>query len=160
MNVTISKLDARILEALQVDGRLSAAELAERVGASTTACWRRVRALTEAGVIRRTAALVDPVRAGVPEVVFARVRLTNHGEAAVRRFEREVIARQEVLECYPVMGDADYLLKIAVPGVAAYNAFLQDFLFRIAGLAHVESSFALREVKNDPSLPLLRYAQG
>lgn len=153
----LDALDAAILEALQADGRLSAQELAERVGASTTVCWRRVKALNARGVVRRYAALVEPARAGVGEVVFARVRIANHSEQTVARFEREIVARQEVLECYPVMGDADYLLKIAVPGIAAYNALLQDFLLKIPGLSHVESSFALREVKNDPALPIARY---
>jgi DNA-binding Lrp family transcriptional regulator len=151
-------VDVRIVDALQRDAKLSAQELAERVGASTTVCWRRVRRLQSAGVLRRAAMLVDPARVGVPEVVFARIRMASHQPDVTRAFEASMQAREEVLECYPLMGNADYQLKVAVPGIAAYNQFLQDFLLRLDGVANVESSFALREVKNDPALPVARFA--
>jgi len=150
-------IDARIVEALQRDAKLSAQDLSERVGASTTVCWRRVRRLQAAGVLRRAAMLLDPARVGVPEVVFARVRMSSHQTAVTQAFEQAIQSREEVLECYPLMGNADYQLKVAVPGIAAYNAFLQDFLLRLDGVANVESSFALREVKNDPALPVARF---
>lgn len=151
-------IDVRIVEALQRDAKLSAQELAERVGASTTVCWRRVRRLQSSGVLRRAAMLLDPARAGVPEVVFARIRMASHQPAVTRAFEQAMRAREEVLECYPLMGNADYQLKVAVPGIGAYNSFLQEFLLALEGVANVESSFALREVKNDPALPVGRFA--
>lgn len=153
----IDKLDAQILEALQSDARLSSQQLAEKVGAAATVCWRRVKALTQVGAIRGYHALLDPRLSGVPEVIFARVRIANHSAKTVQAFEREVIARSEVLECYPVMGDADYILKIAVPNIAAYNSLLQEFLFKVPGIANIESSLALREVKNSSALPVQRY---
>lgn len=146
-----------ILVALQQDARASVQQLAERTGRPATSCWRRLRELTDAGIVRRHATLLDAQRVGIGEVVFARVRLSSHQDDTVRRFEREVMAREDILECYPLMGDADYLLKVAVPGVPAYNDFLQGFLLKLPGIAQVESSFALREVKNDPALPLHRY---
>lgn len=155
--VILDAPQVEILEALQQDARLSVQQLAERTGQSPTSCWRRLQALQEAGVIRRHVALVDGRRAGLAEVVFAQVRLSSHQDAVVRRFEREVSLREEIQECYPLMGEADYLLKIAVPGVAAYNALMQGFLLKLPGVANINSSFALREVKNDPALPLRRY---
>lgn len=153
-------IDVRIVEALQRDAKLSAQELAERVGASTTVCWRRVRRLQSAGVLRRAAMLLDPARVGVPEVVFARIRMSSHQPAVTGAFEEAMRVREEVLECYPLMGNADYQLKVAVPGIGAYNRFLQEFLLGLEGVANVESSFALREVKNDPALPVGRFALG
>lgn len=146
-----------ILAALQQDARASVQQLADRTRQPATSCWRRLKELNDAGVIRRHATLLDPRRVGIGEVVFARVRLASHTDEVVRRFEREVLAREEILECYPLMGDADYLLKVAVPGVPAYNEFMQGFLHKVPGIAQVESSFALREVKNDPALPLRRW---
>jgi Lrp/AsnC family transcriptional regulator, leucine-responsive regulatory protein len=153
----LTKLDADILAALQNDARLSAQQLSNSVGAAATVCWRRVKALTEAGVIRGHHAQLDPAKCGVSEVIFAKVRIANHSGKTVEAFEREVAVRGEVLECYPVMGDADYMLKIAVPNIAAYNTFLQSFLLQVPGIANVESSLALREVKNTHSLPVQRY---
>jgi Lrp/AsnC family transcriptional regulator, leucine-responsive regulatory protein len=153
----LTKLDVDILAALQADARLSAQQLADRVGAAATVCWRRVKALTEAGVIRGHHAQLDAAKCGVSEVIFAKVRIANHSGKTVEAFEREVSVRGEVLECYPVMGDADYMLKIAVPNIAAYNVFLQSFLLKVPGIANVESSLALREVKNTHALPVQRY---
>jgi Lrp/AsnC family transcriptional regulator, leucine-responsive regulatory protein len=153
----LDKIDINILSELQKDARLSAQQLSEKVGAAPTVCWRRLKVLTEKGLIRGYHAQIDPKLSGVPEVIFAKVRIANHSGKTVAAFEREVIARDEVLECYPVMGDADYMLKIAVPNIAAYNSFLQSFLFKVPGIANVESSLALKEVKNTTALPIRQY---
>jgi Lrp/AsnC family transcriptional regulator, leucine-responsive regulatory protein len=142
----LDQIDINILSELQKDARLSAQQLSEKVGAAPTVCWRRLKVLTEKGLIRGYHAQLD-----------AKVRIANHSGKTVAAFEREVIARDEVLECYPVMGDADYMLKIAVPNIAAYNSFLQSFLFKVPGIANVESSLALKEVKNTSALPLRQY---
>lgn len=154
MRATLDRYETRILTELQRNSRLTNQELAERVGLSPSPCWRRVRQLEEAGVIRRYATLLDPRKVGVGESVFCNVTLERHTEGAVERFEEEVMRHPEILECYAMTGEADYLLRVVVPEVSAYDRFLQDFIFRLPGVDHVKSHFALREVKYDTALPL------
>jgi Lrp/AsnC family leucine-responsive transcriptional regulator len=144
----------RILEELQRAGRLTNQELAERVGISASPCWRRVKELENEGVIRRYAAILDPEKIGVPECVFSLVNLEMHSRDSLQAFERAVRERPEILECYAITGDADFILKIQVPNVRAYERLLNDFIFKIPGVRHVKSSFTLREVKNETALPL------
>ncbi len=146
--------ESLILMELQENSRLTNQELAQRVGLSPSPCWRRVRQLEEAGVIRRYATLLDPRKVGVGESVFCNVTLERHAEGVVDRFEAEVLRHPEILECYAMTGEADYLLRVVVPEVSAYDRFLQDFIFRLPGVAHVKSHFALREVKYETALPL------
>ena len=147
-------LRRKILAELQKDGRLTNQELAERVGASASPVWRRVKEMEEAGIIRRYAALVDPEAVGVGECVFAQVTIEKHNREMYTNFETIVKQLPEVLECYALTGDADFLVKIRVPSVRAYDALLNDHLFRIPGIQHVKSSFTLREIKYDTSLPI------
>lgn len=147
-------LRLRILDVLQREGRLSNQELAERVGASASPVWRRVRELEESGVIRRYAAILDPDRVGVGECVFTTINLQMHNRESLAAFEAAVRDRPEVLECYAITGDSDFILKIHVPSIRAYDRLLNDFIFRIPGVVHVKSSFTLREVKYDTALPL------
>lgn len=158
MAVKLDPSERRILTELQKNARLTNQDLAERVGLSSSPCWRRVRALEDAGVIRGYAALLDPRKVGVGETVFCNVTLERHEEGVVERFEAEVARRPEVLECYAMTGDYDYQLRIVVPEVKSYDEFLQDFIFRLKGIAHVKSNFALREVKYDTALPLQKAA--
>jgi DNA-binding Lrp family transcriptional regulator len=144
----------RILAELQADGRLTNQELAERVGVSPSPCWRRVKELEEQGVIRRYAALLDPEKAGVPECVFTLINLEMHNRESLAAFEQAVKDRPEIMECYAITGDADFILKIQVPNIRAYNRLLNEVVFRIPGVKHVKSSFTLREVKYDTALPL------
>jgi DNA-binding Lrp family transcriptional regulator len=146
-------VDRRILENLQTDGRLSNAELAEKVGLSASPCWRRVKALEEAGIIRGYVALLDARAVGLPVNVFMSVSLTTQVQSALQRFEKAVQQRPEVMECYLMTGDSDYLLRIVVPDLAAYERFVMDFT-RIAGIAQIRSSFALRPVKQGTALPM------
>lgn len=150
----LDEFERRILIALQQDGRLSNQDLADRVGLSASPCWRRVKALEERGIIRRYAALIDPQAVGLTESVFAAITLRRHAESEVDDFEAAVRQRAEVLECFAITGDADYLLRITVPSMAAYHRFLHDVLFRLPGVAQVKSSVALREVKCDTALPI------
>ena len=151
---TWDAIDRRILEVIQEEARISNAELAVRVGLSPSPCWRRVRALEDAAVIRRYVTLVDAQAIGLPINVFATVTLEKQVERALERFERAVAERPEVMECYLMTGEFDYLLRIMVPSLGAYERFLMDHLTRIEGIASIKSSFALKQVRYKTALPL------
>ncbi len=151
--ISLDAIDRRILDHLQKDGRVSNADLAEQVGLSSSPCWRRVRALEEAGVIKGYAAQVDAKSVGLSVNVFMSVSLSTQVEKALQAFERAAAARPEVMECYLMTGDSDYLLRIVVPDLEAYERFVMDFT-KIAGIAQIRSSFALRTVKQGAALPL------
>lgn len=151
--ISLDDIDRRILECLQQDGRLSNADLAQQVGLSPSPCWRRVRALEEAGVVKGYAAQLDAKAVGLGVTVFMSVSLTTQVEKALQAFERAASDRPEVMECYLMTGDSDYLLRIVVPDLEAYERFVMDFT-KIAGIAQIRSSFALRTVKQGTALPL------
>lgn len=146
--------DRRILEELQRDARLTNQELAEKVGLSPSACWRRVKALEENGVILRYAAILDPKKVGVGECVFAHISLNRHSDELNRQFAETIRQRPEVMECYYTTGDADFLLRVAIPSVAAYDRFLQDVVFSGQFFSQVRSNFALRQIKFETALPI------
>ena len=151
------RLDAherRILIELQRDARLTNQDLAQRVGLSPSACWRRVKALEEAGVILRYAAILDPKKVGVGECVFAHVTLARHSLAMTHEFADSIRTRPEVMECFFTTGDADILMRVATPSVSAYDKFLEDFVFSAPGISQVRSNFALRQIKLETALPL------
>ena len=150
----LDAIDRRILDRLQEDGRVSNVELANDVGISSSPCWRRVRELETRGVISGYVALVDAAAVGLPVSVFVQVTLERQIEAALETFEAAVKARPEVMECYLMTGDADYLLRVVVSDLPTYEAFLKDHLTRIPGIANIKSSFALNQVKYRTSLPL------
>ena len=150
----IDVTDRRILGVLQEDGRLSNQDIAARVGLSPAACWRRIRALEERGVIRRYAAQLDRRALALDLCVFVHVSLSRHEARNVGRFEKAITQRPEVLECHATTGDADFLLKIVVQDIRSYDRFLEQFLFGLPGIAQVRSSIALREVKSGTALPL------
>jgi Lrp/AsnC family transcriptional regulator, leucine-responsive regulatory protein len=154
MSMSLDAIDRRILRSLQENARLSSAELAQKVGLSISPVWRRVRALEEGGVITGYQALVDPAAVGLPVNVFVHVSLEKQVEAALESFEAAVRRRPEVMECYLMTGDADYLLRVVVPDLTEYERFLMDHLTRIRGIASIKSSFALRPVKRGTELPL------
>ena len=150
----LDRIDRRILAELQQNARLSNAELAERVGVSASPCWRRVRQLEKDGVIERYVTLLNPARLGLGVSVFVQVRLVTQIESALQVFEQAVLARPEVMECYLMTGDADYLLRVVAADLGAYERFLMDHLTRVPGVASIRSSFALRSVKYRTDLPL------
>lgn len=129
-------------------------ELAEASGVSASPCWRRVRELERTGVISRYVTLVDPSSVGLPVSVFIQVSLEKQVETALEDFERVVLERPEVMECYLMTGDADYLLRVVVADLEAYERFLMDHLTRIPTVANIRSSFALKQVKYRTALPL------
>lgn len=149
----LDDIDRKILESLQRDGRLSNADLAEKVGLSASPCWRRVKALEEGRIIKGYVALVDAKAVGLPVSVFMSVSLTTQVQSALQRFEKAVQQRPEVMECYLMTGDSDYLLRVVVPDLEAYERFVMDFT-RIAGVGQIRSSFALRPVKQGTALPM------
>jgi DNA-binding Lrp family transcriptional regulator len=151
---TLDEIDRRILVELQRDGRLTNQDLAGRIGVSASPCWRRVRALEEAGVIKGYAALVDPAALGLNVSVFTQVSLERQEKKALQVFETAVGEWPEIMECYLMTGDADYLLRVVVPDLAAYERFLMARLTRIRGIASIKSSFALRSVKYRTDLPI------
>lgn len=144
----------QILEALQADGRQSTQQLAEKVGLSATPVWRRVKELEDSGVIRRHVALVDREKLGLNICVLANVSLVRHSEGAVENFERLVRASREIIECHGITGEADYVIKVVVPDMKAYDQFLQSQIFKVPGVASVRSNVVLREVKYETALPV------
>lgn len=152
--IGLDAIDVRILDRLQRDGRISNVDLARDVGLSPSPCLRRVRDLEEAGLIDRYAAILDQRKAGLDLSVFVQVTLERQIETALETFERTIAERPEVMECYLMTGDADYLLRVVVADVAAYERFLKNHLTRIPGVASIKSSFALNRVKYETALPL------
>jgi DNA-binding Lrp family transcriptional regulator len=150
----LDEIDLKILRHMQEHARTSNADLADRVGLSPAPCLRRVRALEQNGVIRRHVTLVDPTSVDLAVTVFVQISLDLQVEDRLEIFERAVLRRPEVLECYLMTGDSDYLLRVVVPDVAAYERFLKDSLTRIESVAGIKSSFALKQVKYSTALPI------
>ena len=147
-------VDRRILTVLQENARISNVDLAEQVGMSPSPCWRRVKTLEDSGVIAKHVSLVDPAAVGLPVSVFVQVTLERQIETALETFEQTVLARPEVMECYLMTGDSDYLLRVVVADLSAYERFHMDHLTRLNGVASIKSSFALKQVKYRTALPL------
>lgn len=150
----IDEKDREILTLLQADASLSTQEVADRVGLSLSPCWRRIKRLKEDGVLAGTVTLVDPKAVGLTVGVFASVTLTRHSEENVAAFERFVNTAPEVLECHAVTGDRDYLLRIVVPDIEAYERFMSTRLMRLPFIGAVSSRFSLRRVKYSTALPV------
>ncbi|MEL0019617.1 MAG: Lrp/AsnC family transcriptional regulator, partial [Rickettsiales bacterium] len=128
---------------------------AEAAGVSASPCWRRVRELERAGVISRYVTLVDPASVGLRVSVFVQVSLEKQVESALEIFEAVIQDRPEVMECYLMTGDADYLLRVVVADLEAYERFLMDHLTKVPAVANIRSSFALKQVKYRTALPVL-----
>ncbi len=146
--------DIKILTLLQNDGRMSLADLAGKVGLSPSPCLRRVRILEKSGVIARYVAVLDQRAVGLPVSVFVSVKLEKQKEDLLDKFAKTIARWPEVLECYLMTGPRDYWLRVVVPDLAAYERFLKQKLTRIEGIASIESSFALEQVKYTNVLPV------
>ena len=151
----LDAIDRRILAALQENARIANTELSAAVGLSPAPCLRRVHALEEHGVIRKHVSLVNPGAVGLPVSVFVSISLERQVEEALKRFERVILARPEVMECYLMTGDADYLLRVVCADLAAYERFVLDHLTKVPGVSSIRSSFALKQVKYSTALPLV-----
>jgi Lrp/AsnC family transcriptional regulator len=149
----MDRYDEQILAALQEDASLPVAELAEKVGLTSTPCWRRVQKLEESGVIRKRVALLDPAKLNVGVTVFVSVRTSQHSVKWLKSFHGLVASIPEVTEFYRMAGDTDYLLRVVVPDIAAYDRVYKK-LIQGAELADVSSSFAMEQIKYTTALPL------
>ena len=148
----LDEQDRRILRALQEDGRISNQDLSEKAAMSTSACWRRVKALEESGIIERYSALVNATKAGLSFHAVVYIHLVRHEARYVEAFITEVRRRPEVLDCFATTGESDYYLRVRCPDLDAYNAFLDDVLFRLPGIANVRTSLVLKEIKHQTML--------
>ena len=150
----LDAIDVRILKALQANADISNVELAETVGLSPSPCLARVRALEQAGYIGRYVSLLDALKVGLKVSVFIQVALEKQVEKALENFENAIRERPEVMECYLMTGEADYLLRVLVPDIQALEVFILQFLSRVPGVGNIKSSFALKQVKYQTALPL------
>ena len=144
--MTIDRFDRSILQALQLDGRISNSALAERVNLSESACLRRVRALEESGLIEGYTARINQQRAGCPVNVFVNITLERQDEVDLRKFEEAVRKIPEVMECYLMTGDYDYTVRVVVADTADYERIHSKHLTRLPGVARIHSSIAMRDV--------------
>ncbi len=151
--IPLDRLDRRILNMLQADGRITNAELADRVGLSASACLRRVKILEEAGVIEGYRAMVKPGAVGCSTDVFVEITLESLGGERQNSFERQVAAMPEVMECHLMAGDCDYLLRVVVGSTEDYERLHRD-MSRLAGVSRIRSSFAMRRVCRKTVLPI------
>jgi Lrp/AsnC family transcriptional regulator len=149
----MDKLDAKILDLLQGDGNLSAAEIADRIGLSKAPCWRRIQKLQDEGIIRGTVALLDARALNVGTTVFVTIKTGNHSEAWFERFARIVREIPEVTEIHRMSGDVDYLIRIVVPDIDAYDVVYKRLISAV-DFQDVSASFALETIKSTTALPL------
>ncbi len=149
----LDKVDIGILNLLQEDASMTNAELAKAVHLSATPCYNRVKAMEDLGLIRRQVTLLDPEILGLHLNVFIHVSLEKQFQSALEQFEATIAARPEVMECYLMTGDADYLLRVLVPDIKALEAFIRQ-LTTAPGVARIRSSFALKQVRYKTALPL------
>jgi Lrp/AsnC family transcriptional regulator, leucine-responsive regulatory protein len=151
--IMLDEFSLKILDVLQTNSELSNAELAEKVGLSASPCWRRVAELRTAGLIRNTVALVDPLKLGLAVNVFVHVTLTKQDKGSLEVFTNAVSRRPEVMECYLMTGEADFLLRVVIKDLIKYQEFMLDCLTQIPGVSNIRSSFALNQVKYTTALP-------
>ena len=150
----LDDIDRKILTVLQADGRISLADLSAKVGLSSSPCLRRIRILERDGIIARYVAVLDQGKVGLPVSVFVSIKLESQREQALERFNKAIAKWPEVLECYLMTGPRDYLLRIVVADLSAYERFLKQKLTKVDGIASIESSFALEQVKYSHVLPI------
>lgn len=148
--------DRQILALLQRDASLPLKDLAEAVNLSTTPCWKRVRRLEDAGYIRSRVTLLDPERLGLGLTVFVQLKTQRHDSAWLEKFAATVVRFEEVLEFYRMAGEWDYMLRVVVGDIAAYDRFYKKLITSTEGLTNITSSFAMEQIKYTTALPLPR----
>lgn len=156
---SLDKFDCAILDALQLDGTLSIAALSEKVGLSSTPCWKRVKRLEDDGYIERRVAIVNRQKVGLPVTVFVSVRTTQHDDKWLRRFAAAVMALPEVQEFHRMSGDVDYLLKVVTTDIGGYDTFYKK-LIKATQLTGVSSAFSMEQIKSTTALPLALISHG
>ena len=150
----LDRYEKRILALLQQDASLSTAAIAEKVGLSSSPCWRRIDRLEREGFIKRKVALVDRRKIGLNAQIFAQIKLNAHGRAHLDEFAEAIRAFPEVLECYVLMGSDDFLIRIVATDIEAYERFFFDRLSQLPGVQEVNSTVALSEIKATTELPI------
>jgi Lrp/AsnC family leucine-responsive transcriptional regulator len=155
-NVMLDRTDWRILELLQRDGRLSNVELAERVSLSPSPCLRRLRALEEGGMIRQYVALLDPTKVGLGLLAYVSVSLEKRGKMASEAFAKAVLGWPEVVSCFAMTGDMDYLLRVQAADLEQFSRFMMDRLLKLTSVVDVKSTVVLETIKDTTALPLPR----
>lgn len=150
----LDDIDRKIIMQLQLDSRISMQALAEKVGLSASPCHRRIKILEERGIVTGYVATVDQKAVGLPVSVFISIKLARQKEEDLDRFARAISSWHEVLDCYLMTGHRDYLLRVVVPDLGAYERFLKQKLTRLEGISSIESSFALDQIKYSSALPL------
>jgi DNA-binding Lrp family transcriptional regulator len=150
----LDRHDVLLLQELQRDARQTVQQLAEAVGLSSTPCWRRIKEMEAAGVIRGYTALVDREKVNLQLCVLAEINLGRHEEGEVQRFEAAVAQCPQIVACWSTTGQADYVIKVLVPDIKAYERCLHETAFRLPGVTHVRSSVVMKEVKAETRLPM------
>ena len=161
MNRGITRMDAidrKILAVVQQDASLSVAEIGQRVGLSSTPCWKRLQRLEADGVIMRKVALIDPEKLGLGITVFVSIETGDHSQDWLKRFAETVGAMPEVMEFYRMAGDVDYMLRVVVPDIAGYDTFYKKLIATVP-LKNVTSRFAMERIKSTTALPIAETRQ-
>lgn len=149
----MDRLDRKILRLLQEDATLAVADIAKKVGLSTTPCWRRIQKLEEDGVIKSRVAILDPEQVNTRVTVFVSIRTALHNHEWLKRFSEIAKDFPEVVEFYRMSGDIDYLLRVVIPDIAAYDVFYKKLISKVE-ICDVSSSFAMEQIKYTTKLPL------
>ena len=152
--MALDEFDKKILDRLQRDSTIAVADLAEQVGLSQSTCWRRINLLEQAGIIRSRVALLDPKALGIEVTVFANIKLSAHGRRSLNEFEEAISQCPEVVECYTMSGEMDFLLRIVARDIESYERFLRETLLQMPSVQEVHSHIALSQVKHTTALPL------
>jgi Lrp/AsnC family transcriptional regulator len=150
----LDEFDRKILDRLQSDATIAVADLAEQVGLSQSTCWRRINLLEQAGVIRARVALLDAKALGIEVTVFANIKLSAHGRRSLTEFEEAIAQYPDVVECYTMSGEMDFLLRIVARDIESYERFLRQTLLQMPSVQEVHSHIALSQVKHTTVLPL------
>jgi len=151
----MNKLDKQILDLLQQDATLAVSDIAERVNLSTTPCWKRIKRLEESGVIKARVALLDSAKIGAGVSVFVHIKTQQHEQQWLTRFADAIAHFDEVMECYRMAGEWDYLLRVATRDIESFDRFYKKLISQVDGLTDVTSSFAMEEIKFSTRLPLI-----
>jgi Lrp/AsnC family transcriptional regulator len=153
-NVHIDSVDRRILDLLQSQPGINAAAIGEKIGLSQSAVWRRMQGLREEGIIREQPVKIDREKIGLNTMVFAQVKLTSHGRSNLAAFAEAVRSYPQVLDCYVLLGNVDFLLRIVTEDIKSYEQFFFEKLSQLPGIQEINSSIALSEIKHTTVLPI------
>ena len=152
--VSLDSTDRKILDLLQHEPGINASAIGERIGLSQSACWRRIQRLREEGVFRDSPVMLDREKVGLTTMVFAHVKLTSHGRSNLSAFAEAVKAYPEVMDCYVLLGNVDFLLRIVAADIKAYERFFFEELSQLPGIQEVTSSIVLSDIKHSTALPV------